>query len=408
MIDGLGVSTPMNRHVLSHGSDWAASIDQLQALCPNLQRVGLVTCWFGDDLRVGNCTISPRVEAANRRFDGVVWGVAGLARSQARVVSQVAGSPADGGTPSDTSVVRAIKDLAVARPGGDALSVRDDGHPRRERSAQSLDRNAGQPAYPWRGRITCHPAPGVVGSPDGSPAAASQVTAFFGAAQPGHFSVQGEKVVYSGPAEWSFRRLTLHYAALAKAAGGVDAFADRLGDGCAHACQVGVGGLSRRGAAREPAAAVRAILGPGTKITYAADWTDMARTSRSPASCAFRSTRSGPRPPSTRWRSTRGGRWRTGATGRCTQTRPARVPPGILPISWPTPRAVRAMTGITPTMRAGRHRTGYQSRTARWGSPSYTGPRIWWAGGRTRMSSGSAMRSCPRRLPGSRRRSRSG
>ena len=38
----------------------------------------------------------------------------------------------------------------------------------------------GQPAYPWRGRITCSPAAGYAGSVDKSAAAGTQVAAFFG------------------------------------------------------------------------------------------------------------------------------------------------------------------------------------------------------------------------------------
>ncbi len=66
-----------------------------------------------------------------------------------------------------------------------------------------------QPAYPWRGRITCDPAPGQGGSPDGTAAAATQVDAFFGVGDPDG---------------WSYRRMVLHYAQLAADAGGVDAF----------------------------------------------------------------------------------------------------------------------------------------------------------------------------------------
>lgn len=59
-----------------------------------------------------------------------------------------------------------------------------------------------QPAFPWRGRITCDPATGAAGSVDGTAEAATQVSAFF-----------------SG-----YRDFILHYAALAQGAGGVDAF----------------------------------------------------------------------------------------------------------------------------------------------------------------------------------------
>ena len=45
-------------------------------------------------------------------------------------------------------------------------------------------RRGGQPAFPWRGRITCSPAAGFAGTVDKTATAASQVAAFFGAATP--------------------------------------------------------------------------------------------------------------------------------------------------------------------------------------------------------------------------------
>ena len=68
------------------------------------------------------------------------------------------------------------------------------------------------------------PAPGEPGTPDKTGAAATQVAAFVGTAEVADFAVDGESVAYSGPDEWSFRRFILHYAHLAAAAGGVDAF----------------------------------------------------------------------------------------------------------------------------------------------------------------------------------------
>jgi hypothetical protein len=59
---GFGVTRPENRHQLQAGADVIASLDALQALCPNLARVSLVVAWFGDDLRCGQCTIAPRVD----------------------------------------------------------------------------------------------------------------------------------------------------------------------------------------------------------------------------------------------------------------------------------------------------------------------------------------------------------
>ena len=50
---GEGVTLAENAHVRRDASDWTVSIDELQALCPNLEWVTLVVAWFGDDLRAG-------------------------------------------------------------------------------------------------------------------------------------------------------------------------------------------------------------------------------------------------------------------------------------------------------------------------------------------------------------------
>jgi hypothetical protein len=109
-----------------------------------------------------------------------------------------------------------------------------------------------QSAYPWRGRITCSPAPGQPGSPEGSGAAAAQVAAFV----PG------------------YRAMVLHYAQLAVEAGGVDAML--IGSE-----MVGLSGVRGAGnsfplvdALVALAADVRAVVGPATKLTYAADWSE--------------------------------------------------------------------------------------------------------------------------------------
>src|SRR4051794_23109279 len=106
---GLGATRPENRHQLQAATDVAASLDALQALCPNLRRVSLVVSWFGDDLRAGHCTLAPRVESATKITDGDAWSVAGLTRAAARVVSSVNGTPSYGSTPSDAGVIRLIE-----------------------------------------------------------------------------------------------------------------------------------------------------------------------------------------------------------------------------------------------------------------------------------------------------------
>jgi hypothetical protein len=192
----LGKTRPENRHQLQRSSDVSASLDALEALCPNLKRVSLVVSWFGDDLRAGSCLIEPRVDVKVKTTDGATWSVAGLTREDAKAVSLSKGTPAYDGTPSDESVIRLIRALKdrglevvlypfvmMDVPAGNDLPDPYGG--------------TGQPAYPWRGRITCHPAPGETGSPGGTASAATQVNLWFTRSS-------------------GFNRMVLHYAELAE------------------------------------------------------------------------------------------------------------------------------------------------------------------------------------------------
>lgn len=268
-----GVTQSETRHQLHGGADVDVAVNQLRALCPNLRRISLVVSWFGDDLRAGSCTIAPRVEISHKPTIGAEWFSAGLDRASARQVSFSNGHAAYGGTPSDESVILLIRRLREAHglevvlypfvmmdiPAGNELIDPQTGAP-------------GQPPYPWRGRITCSPAPGLAGTVDGTEEAARQVAALLGTLAPADFSFEGERVVCARPEEWSFRRHVLHYAKLAAVAGGVDAFV--IGSELV--------GLTRvRGASGYPmvdglvslASDVRAIL-PSAKLVYAADWTE--------------------------------------------------------------------------------------------------------------------------------------
>src|SRR5262249_3159704 len=131
-----------------------------------------------------------------------------------------------------------------------------------------------QAAYPWRGRITLHPAAGQVGSPDKTGAATAQVDAFFGDAALDDFSVSDGGPHYGGPDEWSYRRFVLHYAKLVALAGGVDVFL--LGSelrGLTTA-RDGAASYPAVSALRDLAADARGMLGSGTTLTYAADWSE--------------------------------------------------------------------------------------------------------------------------------------
>jgi hypothetical protein len=283
---GAASSAPLNRHQLVASTDWQASLDVLQASCPRLERVGLVVSWFGDDLRAGSCSIRPKPETnlARARPD---WRVAGLTRYAAQPLSSYAGRPAFGGTPSDASVIAAIRDLKARGlqvtlypfvlmdiPSGNMLPDPWTG-------------GVGQPAYPWRGKITGSRAPGVAGSPDLTPQAAVEIASLFGQASPGNFSVQGDRVLYSGNPEWTLRRQVLHCAALALAAGGVDSLLigseflglTRLRDRAGH--YPAVDQLVRL------AADVRSMLGSQVKLAYAADWVEYGSHVPAPGELRF-------------------------------------------------------------------------------------------------------------------------
>lgn len=269
---GAGEGRNINRNNRIAASDWTASIDELQALCPNVKRVALVVAWFGTDLRAGQCRIVPGVEVLTRGDESRPWRVSGIGRGAAHLVSRNDGGPAYGGTPSDESVVAAIADLKerglkvylypfvlMDVPVGNDLPDPYGG--------------AGQAAYPWRGRITCHPATGRPGSADKTAAARSQVEAFCGSATVDDFSVSGSSVVSEAPDE-GYRRMVLHYAHLAEAAGGVDGFI--IGSEMRGLTQLRdqAGAFPFVEALCDLAADVRTIVGPATKLTYGADWSE--------------------------------------------------------------------------------------------------------------------------------------
>lgn len=256
-----GAGEVLNRHELTASSDLNAALDELQALCPALESVALVVSWFGDDLRAGTCSIRPKVEVAERQTSGAVWSAGSIEREEAALVSQIDGRPAFGGTPSDDTVIAAIEELKARGlrvvlypfllmdvPPGNGL-------PDPEGASE-------QPAFPWRGRIE------AMGDP------VADMAAFFGSAGPGDFSVTGGVLAYSGPEEWTFRRHILSLAHLAAHAGGVDAFL--IGSelrGLSGTLEAS-GGAPFAAQMQALASDVRQVLGPQTKLSYAADWSE--------------------------------------------------------------------------------------------------------------------------------------
>ena len=269
-----GVTTSENTSLLGQTSDWTLSIDQLMNLCPNLKHVALVVSWFADDLRCGTCRIQPRSLGTTRTIQGTSWRVSDSGRADVPVVSEHNGGPAYGGTPSDSAVLAAIADLKLRGVKVTLYPFILMDVPATNSLPDPYTGNSGQPAYPWRGRITCDPAPGQTGSPDTSLAVDTQVTAFVGSAQAADFTPGNETVSFSGGADWGYRRMLLHYAQLAVMAGGVDAFV--MGSE--------MRGMTflRNSATTFPfvdalctlATDLRAVLGAGTRLVYGADWSE--------------------------------------------------------------------------------------------------------------------------------------
>jgi hypothetical protein len=274
-----GTTTAENLNALPDTTDMVVALDRLQAMAPAVESVSLVVAWFGTDLRAGNCQIRPGVEVAAKATTPRVWSVNGVGRANAHLVSRDSEDrPVYGGTPSDFAVVQAIQEMKARGlrvtfypfilmdvPPGNTLP-----NPYSDNAAQT-----GQPVFPWRGRITCSPAASYAGTVDKTSAVGDQVASFFGAATPANFSVSGESVSWTGPSgDWGLRRMILHYAHLCAAAGGVDAFL--IGSEMRGLTTIRSGAATYPAvqAFRDLAAAVRSILGAGTRISYAADWSE--------------------------------------------------------------------------------------------------------------------------------------
>lgn len=260
-------NSPMGR------TDFLASLAQLREELPNCSAASLVVSWFGSDLRCDRCTIKPKVERSE--FDGgnMPWSVAGVSRSAAQTVPRKNGQPVYGGTTADAAVVEAIRHM---RASGQRVmfypfilmdQLADN------RLQDPWTGSDSQPALPWRGRITLSSAPPRADSADGSEMADDQVRSFFGEAKASDFQILDGSVRYDGPAEWGMRRFILHYAALCAAAGGVSSFC--IGSEMRGLTQIrGATGFPAVDAFKELAAEARALLGPKTKIGYAADWSE--------------------------------------------------------------------------------------------------------------------------------------
>ena len=260
---GPGVHINENIHHNNGGTDFTAAMDAAQGTLNNWRCASLVISWFGTSTNASNCELVPGVETRDKQTTPYEWSVNGFTREDGYLISQNNGSANFGGTPSDICVLEALADFAER---GIKVMI----HPF---ILMDIPPESGQAPFPWRGRISAQAA-------DGTPAASNAVDAFFGAATPGDFSINGQSIQYAGQQnDRGFRRFILHHAWLAKLAnqlhpGSVDSFL--LGSEMRGITTIRDqhGGYPAIVKWQELAADVRTVLGADVEISYGADWSE--------------------------------------------------------------------------------------------------------------------------------------
>lgn len=205
----------LNMNASTTRTDYQVALDNLQAQLPGCTTVSLVVAWFGSSTDVTQCKVHPSINYPGGDADALVngawtsepWRCSGLTQASPGLIplsADAAGDAVYGGTPSDPSVVRCLRDLR-------ARGFRIVFYPFLLMDA---------PGYPWRGRIRLTGA-------DRNAAASAAAVAFLGTAAPAQFTrdTANLTVGYAGAAtDWTWRRMILHYANLCVLAGGVDLF----------------------------------------------------------------------------------------------------------------------------------------------------------------------------------------
>ncbi|MCR9194983.1 MAG: glycoside hydrolase/phage tail family protein [Hyphomonas sp.] len=243
-----GIERALNMNNARGEADFLVSLDQLGQDLPKVSQSALTVAWFGTDLRAGECRIAPGVEERDRSTVPYTWSVSSIGRDGAHLISRANTRPNYGGTPADQAVIEGIQALKAA---GHLVTLspfllmdvpEGNGLPDPYGSAE-------QAPFPWRGRISV--------MSDQTAAAREAIASFVGE-------------------DWGngFRHFILHHARLAVEAGGVEAFL--IGSEMVGLTRVrdDQGRFPFVEALVEIAQEVREILGPGVKISYAADWTE--------------------------------------------------------------------------------------------------------------------------------------
>ncbi len=192
-------------------TDYTIALNNLQAEFPGCITVALVVSWFGNSTDITACQIYPSTTYIGGSFQQAsggsdVWRCSSLTQASSGIIPipQIGGVFIYGGTPSDQSIVRCIRDLKMR-------GLRVVFYPFILMTASG---------EPWRGRI-------AYDGTDISSAATAAVNAFLGSAATSQFTPDPTNltVAYSGSAtDFTYRRMILHYANLCTVAGGVDLF----------------------------------------------------------------------------------------------------------------------------------------------------------------------------------------
>jgi hypothetical protein len=193
-------------------TDYSISINELQVQYPACTTVAVVVAWFGSSTDVTACQIYPSTTYIGGTFEQAggatdVWRCSGLTQSSSGLIAipqSASGAFIYGGTPSDPSIVRCIRDLK-------SRGLRVVFYPFILMTASG---------EPWRGQITYN-------GTDVSSAATAAIDTFLGSAAISNFTQDSVNLTvgYSGsPTDYTYRRMILHYANLCCVAGGVDLF----------------------------------------------------------------------------------------------------------------------------------------------------------------------------------------
>lgn len=209
-------------------ADALYSANYMKDICPNLEWVAPVVCWFTDSLDIANASIYPAVEFGenpNTLFSEE-WKVANFHRRNAREISKNSiGSPNYGGTVNDASVIRYLSEL------------KQRGYKIMFYPMIFVD----LPGKPWRGYISGRP---------------EFVSSFFNKAS-------------------GYNEFILHYASLCR--GLVDSFI--IGSELKQITKIkNEDSFLAVKELKNLAKKVKDILGPTVKISYAADWSEYHHT----------------------------------------------------------------------------------------------------------------------------------